>query len=74
LWFGVALPREGDIDGSKATNKEGELVADPDEESIPTMLCNGRPHFSLGLPPTYLGNMAFRILFRLSLSSLTSSD
>lgn len=58
----------------KATSKKGELDADPDDESILTMLCDGRPNFSLDLPPTYLGNMAFHILSRLPLSSLTSSD
>ena len=58
----------------KATSKKGELDADPDDESILTMLCDGRLNFSLDLPPTYLGNMAFHILSRLPLSSLTSSD
>jgi hypothetical protein len=58
----------------KASSKKGGLDADPDDESILTMLCDGRPNFSLDLHPTYLGDMAFHILSRFPLSSLPSDQ
>ncbi|EEA22439.1 conserved hypothetical protein [Talaromyces marneffei ATCC 18224] len=56
----------------KASGNSSEESGEAD--AVLNMVCDGRPNFSTGLPPKYLGNITFNVLSKLPLPSLTSTD